>query len=146
MLWSFLIPRIRDQVAHHLPASLGSFEHPEMGGMPGAHRFTGGHQLTTTFYACFHEGHIGAKESDLLTNQGVPSGHGKRRREYPPKRGLELSPAPAPHPKDVRPVSIVGVVPHGEVRILSLPRRHPILDGSLNGSSILQWQFDPQSS
>jgi hypothetical protein len=33
VLWSLLIPRIRDRVAHDLPAGIGSFEHPRMGGM-----------------------------------------------------------------------------------------------------------------
>jgi hypothetical protein len=78
VLWSFLIPRIRDQEAHDLPAGLGSIEHSEMGGMRGAHRFTGGHQLAMTFYACLNQRYIGAKESDLLTDHGVTPGHGKR--------------------------------------------------------------------
>ena len=78
MLRSFSISRIRDQVAHDLPSSLSPFEYPEMSGMSRAHRFTGGHQLAMTFYACHDKRHIRAKESDFLTNQGVPPGHGKR--------------------------------------------------------------------
>jgi hypothetical protein len=46
--------------------------------MPRAHRFTGGHKLAMTLYARSDQRHIRAKESQLLTTDGVPPGHCKR--------------------------------------------------------------------
>jgi hypothetical protein len=107
-------PGIRDQVADDSPTLLASHEDAQMGREPGPHRLSRRGQLAASFDPCLHQGDIWPDETDVLSHEGVASGHDVRQGENVSDDRTEFVPTVTGHPENVRPVRLLRVIAHGQ--------------------------------